>query len=334
MRLLFAPVLLPLSLVFALASYLRSKFYDWKLLKSYTVPTKIVCVGNITSGGTGKTPIVMWLSEELSKKGKKVCILSRGYKRFTSDVLRVDPLSKEAEKYGDEPLQLAKQLSPTPVYVGADRVLAAQKIWQDFNPDVIILDDGLQHRRLNRTLDFLIFDATQPWWYYLPLPLGYAREGRWAMKRASAIFVTKTNLAKDLEFKVERPVVQFTSNLQKICTMSGQDFALTQLKNKKVALLSAIARPQIFEKQVRELGLNVLMHEAYRDHHFYQESEVRRFLTKATDAGCDFIVVTEKDAVKLRTFDLPPGKILVAQLQIHLVKGKQEFDRIINGLFT
>ncbi len=344
MRLILLPILAPLAFIFSLVSFVRAKLYDAGVLHSESVATKVICVGNLTAGGTGKTPIIRWLALELAKRGKKVCVLSRGYKRSTQAILKVNSSSAEVQKYGDEPLQLSKQLKGIPVYVGADRVKAAQEIIASEQPDVILMDDGFQHRRLKRDLDFVVMDATQPTWHYWPLPLGFGREGSWSLSRASAVLLTKANLATQSEIEkikvLHARVFQFYSSLVRVRTLDGEIWSLERLRGEKVALLSAIGRPEIFQRQVSDLGLDVVFHKIFPDHHFFRSWEIKAFFKKADARGANRILVTEKDAVKLASMDLPKDRMLIVELEVGLLEGKNSkkdsegLDALIRKIFS
>lgn len=338
MRFVFFPVLLPLSVLFTLVSFLRAKLYDLGFLESLSVSSKVICVGNLTSGGTGKTPIIRWLAQEISRKGKKVAVLSRGYKRSSEKILKVNPMSAEVAKFGDEPLQLSKQLKGISIYVGANRVKAARQIISEESPDVILMDDGFQHRRLRRDLDFVVMDATQPLWHYWPLPLGFGREGRWALKRASAVVLTKSNLASVSDIEKlnldDLKTLEFSSEIVRCRTLDGEIWNLERLQGERVALLSAIGNPASFEKQVRGNGIEVVYHKSFPDHHQFKIWDINKFLSQAEKAGSEKILVTEKDAVKLTEFNFPKDKVLVAELEVEMKNGREEFDRLISRLFS
>ena len=338
MRILFSPLLFPLSLLFCAVSFLRARMYDLGVLRSYPVSSKVICVGNLTSGGTGKTPLIRWLAQEFQKRGKRVAVLSRGYKRSSSQILKVNPSSNDFSKYGDEPLQLSRQLRGTSVYVGSDRLMAAHEIVQAEMPDVILLDDGFQHRRLRRDLDFVVMDPTQPHWMYWPLPLGLGREGRWALKRASAVMLTKTNLAKvsDIEkLKLQDfKVFEFTSSLSRCRTLDGEIWGLDRLKGERVVLLSALGNPASFEKLVRLHNINIVFHKVFPDHHQFRKGDIANFLRAADKVEADRILITEKDAVKLSGFSFVKGKVLVAELEISLKSGKEDFDKFVGRIFS
>jgi tetraacyldisaccharide 4'-kinase len=334
-RILFSPLLALAAFVFVLVRFLRGKFYDWGILKSASVPARVICVGNLTAGGTGKTPLIRWLAGEISGREKKVCVLSRGYGRSSAGIFRVDPASL-AQDVGDEPLQLARQLPGIPVYVGARRLEAARQIVAAENPDVILLDDGFQHRRLKRDLDLVVLDATQPRWQYLPLPLGLGRESFRALGRASAVVMTKINLAESrgISTPKDRPVFKFSFVLSGARDFSGSALGLASLTGKKAALLTAIGRPGNFEKQVRELGVDVVEHRMFPDHHSFSAEEVKMFIRRARERGAERILVTEKDAVKLQPLDFPKDDVLILDAEMKIVDGKEELDRLVFGIFS
>lgn len=189
-------LLWPAALLFSGVARLRGVAYDRSLLPVMKSSVPIVSIGNITAGGTGKTPLVAWLVEQLLLQGKTVGVVSRGYGRKSKGCQRVksDGSRLSALEFGDEPSWLAAKFPNVPVYVSSDRVEAVRRLRSENEIDLVIADDAFQHRRMKRDLDVVILDATEPRWHYRPLPLGRAREGFEALARANRIFLTKTNL--------------------------------------------------------------------------------------------------------------------------------------------
>ena len=189
--------LAPAALAFAGVAKLRSLLYAQNILPSYDLTVPVVSVGNLTAGGTGKTPVIEALARGLTARGRHPAIVSRGYGGSEVGPARVpaaEDSAASAAHFGDEPTWLARKLASTPVIVGRDRVAAGRWATANCNVDCILADDAFQHRRLRRRYDVVVIDATEPLWHYFPLPMGRAREPLAAIGRARAIVLNKVNL--------------------------------------------------------------------------------------------------------------------------------------------
>ncbi|OGS27722.1 MAG: tetraacyldisaccharide 4'-kinase [Elusimicrobia bacterium RIFOXYB2_FULL_48_7] len=321
LRIFFYPVLWLLSVFYALIVSLNRNFC---LKNRKILPGLTICVGNITAGGTGKTPAVILLAKYIAGKRKKAAVLSRGYKRKTRLSGRAgrDPvvvsdgnnIVEPIEAAGDEPFLMAKNLPGVPVVVCADRYAAGRLAVEKFAPDVLLMDDGFQHCRLFRDLDIVLIDCLDPFGGNHLLPLGFLREPVSSIGRAGIILLTNSNLVPEakLETIIRRikkhnhgaPIFKALhkpAGLEKIAT--GEKIALARFNGTKVTALSSIGRPESFEKTLGLLGMVVSRNIRYPDHHWYSESEV----IKLPASGLP-VITTEKDAVRLE-------KILKAGLQ-------------------
>lgn len=341
----FWPLLWVFSKIFGLVVQLRNFAYDRKIFKIYKMPYPVVSVGNLTVGGTGKTPLIDFLACYAENKGLKVLIASRGYKSQNNGVSKVDPAPLDApNRFGDEPVWLARKHPALSVYVGSDKVAVAQWIAQNHRPDALFVDDGFQHRRLGRDLDLLIIDATEENteqnFDERLLPLGRWREPLKNLKRADAIILTKTNLAtteklKSLEQKIRNhlteaaplPLAKAPSTLARVfhfpikmqslvAISSGRTVAPEQLLGRKVLLVSGIARPAGFFKLTQETTqAKIVDHLIFPDHYRFQKSDVESLKEIRLKKGAEFIILTEKDATKCARFfgDEP---VLVAKVAL------------------
>lgn len=334
---LFGAVLTALSLIYGILVRIRALFYWLHLLKVNKLPCPVISIGNITLGGTGKTPTVISVAKFLTRSQKQPLVVSRGYgRKKESEVLAVSDGSSllvNAGTGGDEPVLIASRLPGVPVFVGSDRYQAALAGLKKFQTDVVILDDGFQHRSLARTVDIVLVDATDPFGNGKLFPAGILREPISALKRAQAILITRIDQAvnsEELKTKIRRvtsaPV--FTSSHQPVglveCS-TGDVKSLASLRGARSFVFSGIARPSSFTALLSSLGVNVAVKSAYPDHHEYQKSDLASIYEKAADARVNMIITTEKDMVRLR--DLKPDGIwaLRIELAIHEQEEWEQF---------
>lgn len=316
-------LLWPLALIFSLVSRLRVKLYTWRLLRSEAVSASVLAIGNLTAGGTGKTPLVAHLIEKLNQLGFKTAIVSRGYRAQLKGPVKVDPRRDHAvELFGDEPTWLAQQLPKTSVFVGRDRVAASWAAIADADPQIIVADDGFQHLRLQRQQNIVVLDATEPRWHYWPLPAGRAREGFRALRRAQLVVISKVNWAAPeqlqwLREKVQRVaphlmVAEFEYRIGSFSRLyprvaelqsSGQ-IIRTDFAEEQGLAVCGIGRPEMFRRGLEDFGIRVVAEKFYADHYAYSNQSLREMLEVCRQKNLKKIFVTEKDAVKLKGLDL------------------------------
>ena len=249
-------------------------------------------------GGTGKTPLVVTIAGHLNDSGKKVAVLSRGYggDRVTSDEVEL----------------LKKRLPSVPVLVGRDRVKTAREADESLKADVILLDDGFQHWRLNRDLDIITLDINDPFGNGHLIPRGTLREPLYSLKRADIFVLTKVNpegdsIAKAQGLKarlgsINAGAAVFTSSYipSRLSDIAGGEaLGLSELENRKIALVCAIGGPESFEGTVRALGADIILRFFFMDHHKYTAGDIKRIIDGCIGAGADIIVTTEKDVPRL-----------------------------------
>lgn len=310
----------PASLMYGAAVRARAAAYRKGFLETVRLPAPVICVGNLTVGGSGKTPGVIWVVEHLLKMGRRPAVITRGYggkaggARVVSDgkgcVLPV-------EEAGDEPFLLARRLPEVPVVAGADRATAGRKALEDFGVDVLVMDDGYQHLRLFRNLDLLCVDASEALAFFgregarpgggWLLPSGRLREPLSALWRAGVLFLTRAELLSPevlaaLRRRAEAclldvPVVPVWGGLSFRDRPSGEARDEAALRGKKALAVSGLARPLSFEEALRRRGMDVTPMR-FPDHHFFTAAEREAVLSRARALGAE-VVVTEKDAVRL-----------------------------------
>ncbi|MDP2939238.1 MAG: tetraacyldisaccharide 4'-kinase [Candidatus Omnitrophota bacterium] len=337
-------ILFLLSLVYSLA--VKFIFYAYKsnILRTYYLNCKVISVGNITWGGTGKTPIVEMIANKLIKEGRKVAIQSRGYKRKkTPQNSRLE--TADYRTMGDEPFMLQENLNEIPVIVGKNRVLEAKLALERLNLDVVILDDGFQHWKLFRDLDIVAIDATNPFGKGFLIPRGILREPLKGLKRADIFLLTHTDSAKDnLNSLIQRleeinPKAEIFESIHSpigfynILDTQKKIINTNLIKGKKIGIVTAIGNPASFKESVLNLGLNVSLKFIFLDHHEFSQDDFDRIITSCLKEGLSTLVTTAKDATRLRKYclDFRDVDILVLRIEIKITKNE---DKFFNRLFS
>jgi tetraacyldisaccharide 4'-kinase len=299
------PVLDLLSMAYGWAVQTREQLYRRGILSQKSLPAKVISVGNLTTGGSGKTPVTIYLARLFRKEGKKVAILSRGYRRERGRDLDIvsdtGSIRLSAAKAGDEPYMMAKALPGVPVLVGKDRYSCGLKAIESFGADTILLDDGFQHRRLRRDIDILLIDGMRGLGNGKLLPGGPIREPIQAIERADIILITKATSERErvvLPYSPSAPL--FTSRYitsSTKCLADGKEFPPSFLEGKRVVAFCGIANPDAFLLLVESTGAHVVKSVFFPDHHQYLPKDIKaiRFL----DGPLDLYLTTDKDAVKL-----------------------------------
>jgi len=325
-KLLLFPVYL-LSLFFGGAVRGRTFFYSLGLRNPKRLPCPVICVGNITVGGTGKTPLVITLAKGLMDRGISVAVLSRGYKRKqTSEPLVSDGLTLllSIEESGDEPFLMARVMKGIPVFVGKDRFLNGQMALQRFGVRGLLLDDGYQHLQLHRDLNILLIDSHIGFGDDHLLPRGILREPLAHLRRAHLFLLTKLEDPKhcqSLERKLQQvhssaPIFHSHYEPQGLISPEGEWEEIHSWKGKRVLALSGIANPDYFSSLVRKSGMEIINEVIFPDHHRFTTKDLE-FIEKK-GKGVDWIVTTEKDMVKLKKIKIghPPLRALRIEMKI------------------
>ena len=343
-----------LSVLFAGIVALRYLLYRCGLKRRYPLGVQVISIGNVTAGGTGKTPVTEIFARTLAAEGRKVAILSRGYRRKEAPWWQrvftqvIDPplvvsdgkrVLLDSATGGDEPYMLASNLPGVAVVVDRDRVKAGRYAVKKLGCNTIILDDGFQYQKLRHSVEVVLVDATNPFGNGNMLPRGILREPARHLKRADIIFLTKCR--GDVGAVVEE-VRQYNKTAEIVAcrhapkvlrdVWSREEFPLGWLEGKTVCTLSGIASPKGFENSLRRLGAKVVWCERYADHHRYDASEILYALNRTADMGSDALVTTEKDAVRFPRFETSPVRCLYLRIAIEILSGRESFDQIINRI--
>lgn len=307
--------LYPFSWLYGLVIFFRNRFYDFNILKSKEFDIPVISIGNITVGGTGKTPHVEYLVELLSSKFE-VVTLSRGYKRKTKGFRQVEPDS-EVSEVGDEPLQIKRKYPGTKVVVCENRVKGIQNLLDETNetqPDVVILDDAFQHRRITPGINILLIDYNRPVKEDLLLPAGRLREGIHQMRRANMIVFSKCPdkvtpimrriLQKDVRLKPYQNIFFTKFEYQQISPVFNApplDFSLLKAKHYSILIISGIASPKPVQEYLEQFGEEVEIM-FFPDHHYYSGNDVLAILHRfdTFKSNNKIMVTTEKDAIRFK----------------------------------
>ena len=332
--------LMPLSAIYRAATAARNSFYRRGAFHSHQVGVPVISVGNITTGGTGKTPLVEWIAKQLAQSGRRVCVLTRGYGRKTAGRVIVsdgNEVLAGVSEAGDEAFLLADNLrGEAAVICDANRVAAARWAIEDLKTDVFVLDDAFQHQRIARNLNILAIDATNPWGNGHSLPAGILREPRESLKRADCILITRSDQSDrvaELQSEIETirddvPVFLSGMKLTNLRALTNE----TQPKPRTpIGAFCGIANPESFFTMLRDAGYDPVYVRTFRDHHNYTQQAIDRFATEARARGAQAIVTTAKDAVKLRRMNLALP-CYVAEIEIEISPEDQFRELIMNSI--
>jgi len=342
-----------LSKLFALAVKFRRFLYNSRILRDTTLGVQVIAIGNLTVGGTGKTPVVEKFARELQDAGRTVAILSRGYRskppplhkslldrlffrreltppRVVSDG---KSLLLDSEMAGDEPHMLASNLKDVVVLVDKDRVKSGRYAIEKFGCDTLLLDDGFQYWDLRgRRHDVVLIDRQQPFGNEHMLPRGTLREPPSHLSRANTIFITKSDgktaeLRKRIaELNPHAPIIEcIHSPMYLEDVFTGERKTLDFIKGRKVASLSGIAQPESFEQSLVNLGAELVYSKRFADHHRFTQQEVLNAINRGKKRQAEIIVTTQKDAVRFPKLDRRDLPILFMRVEINIVSGADDF---------
>ena len=340
----------------------RLWLYKVRIKREHNLGCLVVSIGNLTVGGTGKTPIVEKFAKALTAGGRRVAILSRGYKSVKPSLkdkikskMQGNPISQEpprvvsdgkevfldSETAGDEPYMLATNLDGVAIVVDKDRVKAGLHAIKEFDVDTLLLDDGLQYLRLRHRLDIVLIDKYSPFGNEKLLPRGTLREPPENLKRASYIFITKCDGSSNEELikrirKYNRTAEiiecahqpKYLENIE-----TNERLPLEHLKGKDIGTISGIAVPESFEDGIKNLGAKIELTRRYTDHHRYRKREVQKFIDQCLNRDLDMIVTTEKDYVRFPEIqaieDMP---VYFLRVEIGILNNEETFEDCINRI--
>lgn len=339
---------------------LRRFLYDWRLLRDSTLGIQVIAIGNVTVGGTGKTPVVEKFARELKNQGRTVAILSRGYrskppplpKRLVNTLLfRGDStpprivsdgksLLLDSETAGDEPYMLASNLKDVVVLVDKNRVKSGRFAIEHFGCDTLLLDDGFQYWKLaGRRHDVVLIDCQQPFGNEHLLPRGTLREPLSHLARATTIFITKSD-GKTAELR--KRIAHYNSHAGIIeCVhhplyfedvFTGERHGLEYVKGKRIASLSGIAQPESFEQSLVKGGAELVYSKRFADHHRFTQQEILNVINRSKKRQADAILTTQKDAVRFPKIDRRDIPILFMRVEIKILSGAEDFQDCVRKI--
>ena len=328
----------PITIFYWGVIFWRNIFYNFNFFVSRRVPAKVISIGNITAGGTGKTPAVIYLSKFFKNNNYKVAVLSRGYGRKTAGTQVVTNGKKKDidwRNFGDEPTLIAKKLEDVPVVVDQNRHRGATYIVEKFRPDIIILDDAFQHRSLERDLDVVLLNTQAPKSDYKLIPHGLLREPMSHLKRADIIIFTKSNGSEpskkilNAAKKTNHPIFYSSIRINGFSDSNSTTFKPNP--NTKAVAVSAIADPQSFYRSLQDTSIDVVDKISYIDHYEFKQNDIEDLKKALVESGADIIVTTEKDLVRLNTLDLKEIKLCTLNIEFELDdNGKRHINSFLN----
>jgi len=324
------------SFIFLFFYCLRVLIYKYGIKRKKRLKAKVISVGNLTLGGSGKTPMVVYLASEFKKKGKKVVILTRGYKRKAREQKELQGKTENLswDLFGDEPFLLASNLPDVPVIINKSRFEAGSFAQKKYEPDLLILDDGFQHWGLERDLDLVMIDSTFPISKEKLFPKGRLREPLSALKRADLVVLNQkgesTGMKDTVDFVIKYNPSCFlgqssyeVSEVENIADGKSIDFSA--LRGEKTIAFSGIADNLSFERTLLHLGMGVLEHIKFSDHHIYSEKDMMNIQDEGKRKGASFLCTTEKDSIRLPKtvdFQLP---VYVAKIKLRIKDKEKDF---------
>lgn len=333
----------PLSIIWEWAYKVRRSFYEYGVLKKKVFKVPVISVGNLSFGGTGKTPTIVWLADWLISHNLTPVVLTRGYKgqlEHSSGLLksgqkfRLNPFD-----YGDEPLMISNKMKKGAVIVGKKRAENLMKYFSEVHPDVVLLDDGFQHLQIYRSFNIVLFDAMMALNLYKVAPLGYLREGLSALKDADAIIVSRSDMVTPEKREKlislisghfhHNPSIAFTC-YKPLGIFDVHDkyiFSVDELKGLKAVAVTAIASPDSFYRYLENFGVEIVEKVSYSDHYFFTPEDVNDLLIKASQHS-SIILCSEKDMVKIKRVSLD-SRILFTKVKVEFISGEQE---LLQGL--
>ncbi|MBN1913800.1 MAG: tetraacyldisaccharide 4'-kinase [Candidatus Omnitrophica bacterium] len=340
-------ILFLLSLIYGLALRCLVFFYG---LRPYKADCKVISVGNITVGGTGKTSLVEYISRYLSGQGRKVVVISRGYKKKIQNSLPGRQAGKSKiqnyENMGDEPYMLQENLKGIPVIVDKDRVKAIEQAIKEHAPDAVVLDDGLQQWKIKKDLEIVAIDAVSPFGNQKILPRGILRESLSALRRADIFVLTKTNLNPDIQDTEEllsqiNPKAEISLAIHKPASLykfgsPGVIYEVEKLLNIPVALFCGIADPDSFRDLISGLGLSVGQSLKFDDHYHYRQRDLEDMAREAKRENIRTLITTEKDAARLLGLNVSGlgVDLLILRIELKISQNEEGFHNRLRRVFA
>jgi tetraacyldisaccharide 4'-kinase len=343
--------LFSISIGYGLIVRLRETIYKKGLLQSKRLPCPVISIGNLTIGGSGKTPMTIYAAELIQSLGYSVAIISRGYKGQAEKIGGVvcdgRRICMGPDTAGDEPFMVAQRLKTVPVIVGQNRFKAGRLAIQEFKPDVLLLDDAFQHLKLHRDLDLVLLDSIEPLCNTFLFPRGTLRETASALSRGDAVILTRSDIGKapsldQIKKHVPRMPIFHSSHIPyiyKIVTgnsiqsqdssTSSSEYDFGAFKNKRVFAFSGIASNDDFRRTIESFQCKLENFSEFPDHHQYSEKELDKVVKSAMDVSAEFIFTTEKDYVRIAHKIKWPMDLVIIGIEISFGENDIAFKSFI-----
>ena len=330
-----------ISLPYRLIITFRNWLYDKKIFAVVKLPCPVISVGNITAGGTGKTPCVIMLAQMLQSHGFKPAILSRGYGGKSTKSVNIVSDGKnillDSKTAGDEPFLMAQSVRSIPIIVGPQRLKTGKTAINRFGANVLICDDAMQHRQIFRDINLVLLDSQDPLGNGHVLPRGKLREPIAGLKRASAFLLTRTDETPKTDsingrLTQTRNIPIFTS-IHKLKDVIKGDYSdkwpIAGLKGKKVCTFCGIAKPDSFKKSLLAAECHILSLDTFPDHHNYSRAELEIIKNKFYNYEADLIITTQKDGMRLQNFAEFLSIIYMMRIEMEITPSRESFDNFI-----
>lgn len=336
-------LLSPLTFLWEWVYRIRRSLYEYGILKKKVFKVPVISVGNLSFGGTGKTPTIIWLTEWLISRGLTPAVLTRGYK---GQLEHSSGLLKSGQKfrlnpydYGDEPLMISNKMSKGAVIVGKKRAANLLKYFSEVQPDVVLLDDGFQHLQIYRSFNLVLFDATMGLEKYHVAPRGYLREGFTALKDADAILISRSDMVPQEQLDGllnliksnihHHPPLALTRYVPAGVYDIHEQFScsIDNLKGMRVIAVTAIANPESFYRYLEGFEVEICDKVSFPDHYFFTNEDINSLLSKATQHAA-IVLCSEKDIVKMKRVSLDP-RILYIKVKVDFISGEMS---LLNAL--
>lgn len=330
-----------LSFFYLIVINVRNWLYDHKVLKEVRLSCPVISVGNITVGGTGKTPCVIMLAQMLQRNGFKPAVISRGYGGKSVGSANIitdgDKILLDSEAAGDEPFLMANALKGVPVITGPKRIITGQTAIDKFGANVILCDDAMQHRQIFRDINLVLLDGTGLKGNYHVLPRGKLREPVKEIRRADAVLLTRTDEGEKVDEKIgelmkaeQIPVFRSIHQPQNFISPDESiKKPVSELKGKKACAFCGIANPDSFEKTLLTAGVKIQAFDIFPDHHCYSEKEVEKLRDGFIKSGADYLITTEKDAMRLRNHLEFLKMISILRIEMQIKPSADSFEKFI-----
>ena len=315
-----------LSLLYALIVTFRNVLFDFGIKRVIKVPVPVISVGNITTGGTGKTPMVAWIAKWLRDRDQRVTLLSRGYGGIDGGP-------------NDEALELYRRLPDVPHLQNPDRVTSALMAIEELEAEVLVLDDGFQHRRLGRNLEIVLIDATCPFGFGYVLPRGLMREPKRGLRRADLIVITRianvdTEYATQLENRItaicgDTPTIKVSHEPTRLVNSSGNHLPLVSLQGRRIVTFCAIGNPTAFENSIQSIGAQIVESRQFPDHHVFTQDDIDSLESMMDDGDAEMLICTCKDLVKVGIDRIGDHEIWALEIEVVLQSGEDTLNAML-----